>query len=71
MIKVKYSALIELECEASEHTSGILPFEKIAKRFDGGRFMDEGVRRFIANGFGDEGWTVKVTRQNAELWRED
>ena len=71
MIKVKYSALIELECEASEHTSGILPFEKIAKRFDGGRFMDDGIRRCIANGFDNEGWTVKVTRQNAELWRED
>lgn len=39
MIKVKYSALVELEYEASEHTSGILPFEKIAKRFDGGRFI--------------------------------
>ena len=71
MIKVKYSALIEIEYEASEHTSGILPFEKIAKRFDGGRFMDDAVRQFIANGFGDKGWTVKVTRQNAELWRED
>ena len=71
MIKVKYSALVELEYEASEHTSGILPFEKIAKRFDGGRFMDDGIRRCIANGFDDEGWTVKVTRQNAELWRED
>lgn len=71
MIKVKYSALVELECETSEQTPVILPFEKIANRFDGGRFMDEGVRRFIANGFGDEGWTVKVTRQNAELWREN
>ena len=71
MIKVKYSALVELEYEASEHTSGILPFEKIAKRFDGGRFMDDGIRRCIANGFDNEGWTVKVTRQNAELWREN
>lgn len=71
MIKVKYSALVELECETSEQTPGILPFEKIANRFDGGRFMDEAVRRFIANGFGNKGWTVKVTRQNAELWRED
>ena len=71
MIKVKYSALIELEYEASEHTSGILPFEKIAKRFDGGRFMDDGIRRCIANGFDNEGLTVKVTRQNAELWREN
>ena len=71
MIKVKYSALIELECKASEQTPGVMTFEKIAKRFDGGRFMDDAVRQFVANGFGDEGWTVKVTRQNAELWRED
>lgn len=47
MIKVKYSALIELECEASEQTPGVMTFEKIAKRFDGGRFMDDAVRRFI------------------------
>ena len=71
MIKVKYSALVELEYEMSEQTPGILPFEKIAKRFDGGRFMDDAVRQFVANGFGDEGWTVKVTRQNDELWREN
>ena len=71
MIKVKYSALVEIELEASEHGVGVMPFEKIAKRFDGGRFMDEAVRQSIANDFGDEGWTVKVTRQNAELWRED
>ena len=55
MIKVKYSALIELECEASEQTPGVMTFEKIAKRFDGGRFMDDAVRQFVANGFGDEG----------------
>lgn len=71
MIKVKYSALVEIEIEVSERTPGIMPFEKIAERFDGGRFMDDGIRRCIANGFDDEGWTVKVTRQNAELWRED
>ena len=71
MIKVKYSALIEIELAASEHGPGVMPFEKIAKRFDGGRFMDDAVRQFVANGFGDEGWTVKVTRQNAELWREN
>ena len=71
MIKVKYSALVEIELEASEHGPGVMPFEKIAKRFDGGRFMDDGIRRCIANGFDNEGWTVKVTRQSAELWRED
>ena len=71
MIKVKYSALVEIELEVSERTPGVMPFEKIAKRFDGGRFMDDAVRQFVANGLGDEGWAVKVTRQNAELWRED
>lgn len=71
MIKVKYSALIEIELKASEHGPGVMPFEEIAKRFDGGRFMDDGIRRCIANGFDNEGLTVKVTRQNAELWREN
>ena len=71
MIKVKYSALVELEYEVSEHGVGVMPFEKIAKRFDGGRFMDDGIRRCIVNGFDNEGLTVKVTRQNAELWREN
>ena len=71
MIKVKYSALIELECEASEQTPGVMTFEKIAKRFDGGRFMDDAVRQFVANGFGDAGWTVNVARQTAEPWREN
>lgn len=70
MIKVKYSALVEIELEASEHGPGVMPFEKIEKRFDGGRFMDDGVRRCIAQGFDNEGYTVKVTRQNAELWIE-
>ena len=55
----------------SERTPGVMPFEKIAKRFDGGRFMDDGVRRCIAKEFSNEGWTVRVTRQSAELWRED
>lgn len=32
--------------------------------------MDDGVRRCIAQGFDNEGYTVKVTRQNAELWIE-
>ena len=71
MIKVKYSALVEIELEASEHGVGVMPFEKIAKRFDGGRFMDDAIRRCIVNGFDNEGWTVKVARQNAELWREN
>ncbi len=71
MIKVKYSALVEIELEVSERTPGVMPFEKIAKRFDGGRFMDDGVRRCIAKGFSNEGWTVRVTQQSAELWRED
>lgn len=71
MIKVKYSALVEIELEVSERTPGVMPFEKIAKRFDGGRFMDDGVRRYIAKEFSNEGWTVRVTQQSAELWRED
>ena len=48
MIKVKYSALVEIELEVSERTPGVMPFEKIAKRFDGGRFMDDGVRSRIS-----------------------
>ena len=71
MIKAKYSALVEIELEVSEHTPGVMPFEKIAERFDGGRFMDDGVRRCIAEGFSDECLTVRVTQQSAELWRED
>ena len=71
MIKVKYSALVEIELEVSERTPGVMPFEKIAKRFDGGRFMDDGVRRSIAKEFSNEGWTIRVTQQSAELWRED
>lgn len=71
MIKVKYSALVEIELEVSERTPGVMPFEKIAERFDGGRFMDDGVRRCIAEGFNDECLTVRVTQQSAELWRED
>lgn len=71
MIKVKYSALVEIESEVNEYSSGVMSFEEIAKRFDGGRFMDDGVRHCIAEGFNSEGLTVKVTRQNAELWRED
>ena len=71
MIKVKYSALVEIELEVSEHGSGVMSFEEIAKRFDGGRFMDDGVQHCIAEGFSSEGMNVKVTRQNAELWRED
>ena len=71
MIKVKYSALVEIECQVSEHGSGVMSYEEIAKRFDGGRFMDDGVQHCIAEGFNSEGLTVKVTRQNAELWRED
>lgn len=31
MIKVKYSALVEIELEASEHGPGVMPFEKIEK----------------------------------------
>ena len=45
MIKVKYSALIEIELKASEHGPGVMPFEKIAKRFDGGRYKDNDIRR--------------------------
>lgn len=71
MIKVKYSALVEIELEVSEHGSGVMSFEEIAKRFDGGRFMDDAVRHCIAEGFRSEGLTVKVMRQNAELRRED
>lgn len=71
MIKVKYSALVEINFEVSEQVSGVMSFEEIAKRFDGGRFMDDGVRHCIKEGFHTVGLTVKVTRQNAELWRED
>lgn len=71
MIKVKYSAFVEIEFEVSERGSGVMSFEEIVKRFDGGRFMDDGVRYCIAEGFRSEGLTVKVMRQNAELWRED
>jgi hypothetical protein len=71
MIKVKYSALVEIKFEVSEQVSGVMSFEEIAKRFDGGRFMDAGVRHCIAEGFNTVGLTVKVARQNAELWRED
>ena len=71
MIKVKYSALVKIECETSEYGSGVMSYEEIAKRFDGGRFMDDSVQHCIAEGFSSEGLTVKVTRQNAELWRED
>ncbi len=61
MIKVKYSALVEIEFEVSEHVSGVMSFEEIAKRFNGGIFMDDGVRHCIAEGFRGEGLTVKVT----------
>lgn len=71
MIKVKYSALVEINFEVSEQVSGVMSFEEIAKRFDGGRFMDDGVRRCIKEGFNTVGLTVKVTRQNAGLWRQD
>lgn len=72
MIKAKYSALVEIELKASEHSPGIMPFEKIVERFDGGKFMDDGLRRCIEHGFvNNEYWTLRVTRQNAELWRED
>lgn len=72
MIKVKYAALVEIEMEVSEHRPGIMPFEKIVERFDGGKFMDDGLRRCIEHGFvNDENWTLRVTRQNAELWMEE
>ena len=31
MIKVKYSALVEIELEVSERTPGVMPFEKNSK----------------------------------------
>lgn len=71
MLKVKYSALVEIEFQVSEHGSGVMSFEEIAKRFDSGRFMDDGVQHCIAEGFRSEGLTVKVMRQNAELLRKD
>lgn len=63
MIKVKYSALVEIKFEVSEQVSGVMSFEEIAKRFDGGRFMDDGVRHCITEGFNNVGLTVKVTRK--------
>lgn len=74
--KVKYSALVELEYEIDEHEPGVTLLDKIIldeiiKINNDSEFMDNGVQRCLEDCFGQNGWTVRVTRQGAGLWREE
>lgn len=76
MIKVKYSALVELEYEMDEHEPGVKLLDKIIldeviKLNNDSEFMDKGVQRCLEDCFGQKGWTVKVKRQGGGLRRED
>lgn len=69
--KVKYSALVELEYEMDGHEPGVMLLDKIIKINNDSEFMDNGVQRCLEDCFGQNGWTVRVTRQGAGLWREE
>ena len=72
MIKVKWVGLVTIEAEADERRPGVMPFEKIVKRFENGRFFDDSVRWVLEDKLSDfHPATVKVQRHEAELWRED
>lgn len=76
MIKVKYSALVELEYEMDEHEPGVKLLDKIIldeviKLNNDSKFMDNGVQRCLEDCFGQKGWVVRVTRQGAGLRREE
>ncbi len=72
MIKVKWSGLVTIEAEADERRPDVIPFERIAKRFENGRFFDDRVRRLLEDNVTDlHNATVKVQRHEAELWMED
>lgn len=69
--KVKHSALVELEYEMDEHEPGVTLLDEIIKINNDSEFMDNGVQRCLEDCFGQNGWTVRVTRQGAGLWREE
>lgn len=69
--KVKYSALVELEYEMDEHEPEVTLLDEIITINNDSEFMDNGVQRCLEDCFGQNGWTVRVTRQGAGLWREE
>lgn len=72
MIKVKWSGLVTIDAEADERRPDVIPFEKIVKRFENGRFFDDRVQRLLEYNISDlHNATVKVQRHEAELWKEE